>query len=192
MLVKKKSTSGFTLTELIVSIILLGLIILASSSAEIASRQFFNATEEQVAVQDEAKIAMHHMVKYISQGVGSLDSPGYTLYGNNRIRVRIDGRLTGVTDGRYTGAPNDATIEYEFDDSQNVIIFDPNADDFSVGDKENLTLPVIANCHFLVGGSINQIEIQVVARENPSQAESPDNPQITLDSSVVLRAMSCN
>jgi len=188
----KNISSGFTLTELIISILLLGLVILAATSVEISSRRFFHSTEEQVAVQDEAKIAMNHMLKFMSQGIGSLDSPAYTLHHDDLIDIRIDGWLTGVTDGQYTGAPNDGTISYFFDSAQYRIVFDPNADPTVTGDEEILTQPIIQSVDFSVGSAPNQIVIEVIAREDPSQAASADNPQITLNSSAVLSAMSCN
>ncbi|MFH1046019.1 MAG: hypothetical protein V1727_03550 [Candidatus Omnitrophota bacterium] len=188
-----RTGKGFTLTELIISTLLVGLVILSAVSADLTSRQFFKSAEDIIRVQDEAKIAMEHIAKNVSRGIGSLDSPAYTLSGpTNRIRVNIDGLLTGNTNGRFGDAADDGTIEYEFDTVNHRIVFDPNTDDAVVGDKENITTEVIANCSFSASADLNRIDVFIEARRDPTKAASNKNPEVSLSSSVVLRAMSCN
>lgn len=181
---------GFTLAELTVAMLLVGLVILTATSAEFTSRQFFNAAEEKIYVQDEAKVAMLHIANNLRRGIGDITNPGYTLYGpTNRIRVQIDG-LTGAANGVY-GDAVDGEIEYEFDTVNFVVVFDPNADDSVVGDKIDITDDIIVDGSFQTGTSLNEVLVTIVARRDPSRAASLENPEITLTSRIVLRAMSC-
>ena len=86
---------GFTLTEVLIAVALTGLVILAVTSVDLTSRQFFGDMREQTHAQDEVRIAMEHMVKNFVQaheiydfGLASTCSDSYTT------GVRLDPNST--------------------------------------------------------------------------------------------------
>ena len=183
--------NGLSLTELMVAILLLSLITLAATSAELTSRRFYETSRDQIHVQDEVKLAMEHIVRHIQQGTGTSDAPGFRASGGTQLEVDIDGLKTSVYDGQFDGAGvNDGTVRYTYQAANFRIEFDPDTD--VGGNEENLTGDYITDCDFDIGNSPNQVEIHIEARNDPSQAVGPNNPQASLDTSVVLRGMPCN
>ncbi|GAG05673.1 unnamed protein product, partial [marine sediment metagenome] len=63
---------------------------------------------------------------------------------------------------------------------------------YNFGGPNETVAERIAYLNFSIGSSPNQVDVTVTTLYDPSQPESADNPQVTLISSVVLRAMSAN
>ena len=108
-----------TLTELIISISLLGVIILAATTFDTAIRQSFRHTDIQTQLLNELSPAMQQMTKYIMQGIGSVSSSGVDISLDNRIKVRLDlNRTPG-------DCSDDTWVYYRY--QANVINHCPNA-----------------------------------------------------------------
>lgn len=118
---------AFSLTEVLVAITLMGAMIIASTSVDITSRKFFEATKGQSHIQDEIKIAMKHIVKNLILGhevydFGALDGDFFT------IGARLD-PLTTPGD-----SSDDNWIVYQFvsndpdQDNRPTIRYYPDAD----------------------------------------------------------------
>lgn len=209
-LVRKKS---FTLTELLIAMVLTSLVILAVTSVDITSRKFFAAASKEARVQNEAKIAMEHILEHVQLGIGDmsnaqtldtgtppaldnsrgfwiLNSSGHLSSTGSIIHIKRDG-LTGPADGKFVlGDPDDGTIMYAFPGTQPYRIYysGPAA-------PEYITDAVITNCTFETypaDTSPNEVKVTIETLHDPSEAEGPDNPKTTLTSSIVLRAMSIN
>ena len=70
--VEVKKRKGVTLAELLIAVVLLLLVFLAVTSVDIASRDFSILTHRKAEVQNEAKIAMEHMIRNMREGVSSV------------------------------------------------------------------------------------------------------------------------
>lgn len=188
------SKKGSTLTELAIATILMGVIILAVTSVDITSRRFFGAASDESRIQDEAKIAMEHILKNVQLGIGDVTnlgtSEGFTITGGTQIQVKRDG-LNGDADGKFDLTDSaDGFIEYNLQGNRIVYtIYDNN---MAVVSTENLTDPIVTNAGFSVGSVANQVDAIIEILRDPSKPESRENPKTTLTSSAVLRAMSTN
>ena len=183
LLVSKES---FTLTELLIAVVLTGLVILAVSSVDITSRKFFAVANKEARAQNEAKIAMEHIVKHLQLGVGDINNPGFTIApGGSQIDVNID----WDNDGQFTGSPPDRIIRYIYQGNPNYkIVYDP---DIGVAGDEDLTDKRVTNTNF-ERTAPNVVKVTIETLHDPSKVEGPDNPKATLTSSAILRAMSIN
>lgn len=162
---------------------LTGLVVLAVVSVDLTSRRFFQAARGKTYTQDEAKIAMAHIAKNAQLGIGSVNNPGFTIGGGGtQLRINQDIDCNGTLDAgisyTYRGAPN-------FD-----IFYDPNI--AVAGNEETITGPMITSCNFAFGGAPNEVVVTIISRTNPALGPSPQNPETTLTSSIVLRGMSAN
>jgi prepilin-type N-terminal cleavage/methylation domain-containing protein len=221
-----KSQRAFSLTEILIAMILMGLVILAATSVDITSRRFFGTSSSEQRLQDEAKIGLEHMVKYVQQGIGDMTNPGtswsepeddnsrgvYSLsisgtlvapgQPSKRLQVKIDG-LNGPCDGKFDpDDSNDGIVEYEFyREAYNqpaVLRFYPDATVADRDDENNYEIIarniVYNGSSFRIYQSAEQIANLVIVgldlRPDPVQPVSPENPEISLSSRVILRAMS--
>lgn len=183
------SSKGFSLTELLIAIVLMGLVMLTVVSVDITSRRYFKGSSEQAEVFDEAKIIMEHIIRNVQRGIGDIDNPGLAIYdGGIRIRVNLDDDGNGIAD---------RTVEYAYQGNPNYrIVFDSDVsagnptEDFADGRTLSATFSFAKDAS---NNDIpNHLDIEIVARQDPSEEVGPDNPETTLTSSAVLRAMSCN
>ncbi len=189
------SKRGFNLTEILLAISLISLIILVVTSLDITSRRFFGNIGKQTQVQDEAKIAMEHIIKNVQLGVGNMTNAGTigSPPGANNSRgfyILDSGGNLADNGSRIQIKQAGKTVEYRYDSANRRIEYDP---DISVGgDTEFLADKIITNTIFNIGSAPNEIDVAITTRQDPTQAESLNNPETTLTSTVILRAMSCN
>ena len=168
------SKKGSTLTELAIATILMGVIILAVTSVDITSRRFFGAASDESRIQDEAKIAMEHILKNVQLGIGDVTnlgtSEGFTITGGTQIQVKRDG-LNGDADGKFDLTDSaDGFIEYNLQGNRIVYtIYDNN---MAVVSTENLTDPIVTNAGFSVGSVANQVDAIIEILRDPSKPES--------------------
>lgn len=177
------SRDGFTLTEILIAMMLTGLIVLAVVSVDLTSHRFFQAARGKTYAQDEVKIAMAHLAKNIQLGTGSVSNPGFIIGGGGtQLQINQDldcnGTIERSVSYAYRGTPN-------FD-----IFYDPNI--AVAGNEETITGPMIASCNFASGGAPNEVVVTIISRPNPALGPSPQNPETTLTSSIVSRGMSAN
>lgn len=211
-------SKGFSLTEIMIAVTLMTVVIVAVTSVDITSRQFFGSTERQSQIQDEAKFALEHIAKNVQLGIGDmsnpealgspptnsntrgfyiLDSTGDLAASGLRLQVKRDG-FTGPGDGRFDSSDAvDTIIEYEYLPAQDIIRYYPDKDDRNT--YEDIA-KYILDPHELDSGdpyifesSIpNQVDVTIKVLRDPSEPKSLENPETILTSSIVLRAMSCN
>ncbi|MFC1630949.1 PilW family protein [Candidatus Omnitrophota bacterium] len=203
-----KNTSGFTLTELWIAILITGVVILTVTSLDITARRFMQDLRASSRVQDEVKIAMQHMLIRLRQGVGDVTNygmmgaaavPGNTSGGffiadaggnlaasGPQVFYKLDG-LNGDRDGRYDPADSDDALGQFFYLPAQFTIFDS-----LLPAPSNITQPFITNCTFNIGPALNECVITITARADPAQPVGAENPETTLTSSVVLPGMSIN
>jgi prepilin-type N-terminal cleavage/methylation domain-containing protein len=184
------SKRGFTLTEVLIAIFLTGLVVLSATSVDITSRHFFSVINRTSKFQDEAKIAMEHMVRNFVQAheiydFGSLEADPFT------IGVRIDPNITPAN------TSDDTWVIYRFvGGASGEIWYYPNAglapntppwNSFLASSNyeviaTNIYVGSPANPIFTVTN--NRIDISIGAGEE-------QNPDIitNLQTSVVLRSM---
>ena len=180
MLIENKK--GFTLTELLIAVVLTGLIILVVGSVDISSRRFFEAIKEKVQIQAEAAMAMEHIIKNLQLGIGDVDNPGFSISGgNSQILVWQDSNGNGMRDA------GDGSVTYQYDAGQRRIRYQPGSSPW-----ENLTDAIIYDCNFYIDGVANRVSVTIIARSEPTQPAGLDNPETILTSSIALRAMSSN
>ena len=108
---------AFTLTELIISVILIGVVVLGVSSFHLASDAFLRSSETKVEVVNELSFVLQHLHKNIIQASGDLANPG--IVRSNLGVGRIQLRLTHDT-GFGT-----QDVVYVFDTGAHTITFDP-------------------------------------------------------------------
>lgn len=199
------SSKGFTLAELLVAIVLMGIVAMAVVSVDIASRRFFGTSSKESWIQDEGKIAMEHIVRRLQLGVGDLGNPralgenpndaagcsrgfyilnagGNLAASGNRIQIKIDKN----EDGKYVAA-NDKVVEYSYQGTPNykIVYTDPD-----LPGNEDLADGIVQFALFTMGGLDNQVKVTITVLRDPGQAPSLENPATTLTSDIILRAMS--
>ena len=203
MMCRKK---GLTLVEILIAITLTGLIILAVTSVDITSRRFLGTASKESWIQDEAKIAMEHIVKNIQLGVGDMsnastavgsspeadDTRGVLILdetgklvasgsGGSQIQIKKDEDGNGRFD-----AGSDPIITYSYDSGNQRIVYT-----HPVTGSENLADGIVYSAIFEYDENIpNQVIVTITVRKDPTRDPSLENPETTLTSSIVLRAMS--
>ena len=202
------SRKGFTLTEVLIAIVLMGLVILAVTSVDITSRRFFGTSSKESWIQDEAKIAAEHMVKNIQLGVGDMSNPSTPvgsppLADDSRGFLILDsagnlvasglpgGSQIQVKQDRDNDGTVDRTIEYNYDSGNYKIVYDEDVAD-PTNPTEDFAEGIVESAIFSFDSNTpNQVDVIITVRRDPTQEKSLDNPETTLTSSIVLRAMSC-
>lgn len=213
---------GFTLIELLIAVSLVGVIILAIVGVDLASRKFVNSADFAARAQNDISPALEHMVKNISRGVGnSVNLPigGYTdnrgiriWVGNDdpainpgqrdhMIAYRHEGtslRYCNSAPGSVIALPNpgvisDTTCPGGWEELANKLLFTTNP--LGVVDLDPPPDPLWGLIIIWPGGSPSSnslVDITLRARQNPAAAESPDNPQVELTTTVAMRGVSAN
>lgn len=198
------SKKAFSLMEILIALVLMGLVILAVVSVDITSRRFFGTSKTESWIQDEAKIAMEHIVRHVQRGIGDMtnsevadgtSSPSltntrgfYILDANenlatsgNRIQVKLDTNINGRFD-----VGTDEIIEYNYDPAPYTLIYIDGS-----GISENLADGIVSEAIFSFDSDTpNQVDVELTVRQHPELEASLDNPDTTLTSSIILRAMS--
>jgi len=195
---KFRLNKSLTLLELLIALSLFFVIVLAFTSIQYFIRFHLVTSERQSLLQNEISFALEHMAKFVSQGVGPL--PLETVGGNppNGFRVRVDRNLTRTppqfptpanTDDdnwisyRLIGAPlrltcSCATISASSPSCANFI-----GDDLSF----HIPTPPAAGFNINITGNGSMIEVALVARWQPNNGVSLDNPQVVMKTLIYAR-----
>ncbi len=199
---------SLTLIELLIAIVLLSVIILAISSIDLFTRFHTISADRRVKLQNEISYALDHMAKEITLTIGNRaiaakDPVDLTpISGDAAIRVFIDlGLTSGPGDGlgdRQSPTQGDRWIAYRFTGAAG-----NSADRFQIWYYANCVGP---NCN--QPGSIgpeviarniadfnrsvidNVVEVAVTARWQPTQAASPDNPEVVMRTKIKMPSVS--
>ena len=106
--------AGFTLVELMIAVSLVGMIMLALSAVDMASRKFLKTSDYEAKVQNNISPVLEMIVKDISLASGQKSNPGINLVSSSQIRARVD-RMYLPTPKTYS---DDTWIEYNFASNQ--------------------------------------------------------------------------
>ncbi len=111
----KKSLS---LLEVVLAMVMLGMIVLAATSLDVASVEFFKSSNRKVEVINEVSLVMNHVEKSAISAHGWINNPGFGIMsGGDGIWFRLDGsRPPSPSD--YT---DDDYVFYRFDSGTNQI-----------------------------------------------------------------------
>jgi len=176
-----------TLVELICAMALMGVIIFAATSMDIAARRFFRSSEAEAQAVNEASYVMEHIQNNLSLAHGWLDAAGnYTgvdpepvFNGSTFLEVRIDDNHTPAD------ASDDDLIRYQRN-GNNV--------EFLVGGVIQETLS--DNITFLEFDSdVNTSVVRVTIRaiyDTSRAVDTMTNPEVLLISNVFLGQHSVN
>ena len=146
-------------------------------------------------------------------GVPSNESRGFLVLnaaGNridttdsNDLGTQLWVKIDENEDGQFTTVPPDRVLLYSYDVGNKQINFDPDISDVVItGEEEVLALGIVQEAIFSpvtigVPGNedpdfANQVNVTITVRVKPNKAIALDNPETTLTSSIILRAMSTN
>jgi Tfp pilus assembly protein PilE len=187
----KNTRNALTLVELLISVSLLSLIVLATFSLDGVSRKFMGSSQRISVVNAELMTAMTHIEKFVSQAVG--------INGT-------DCDLAGQPDGCYPSVINGGTaqpiLSFRLDTMASTP--DDSSDDraswYSAGLTSALgwnlrykfgpaSISTLSNrmvaCTFTVNKPINALVVSLTARFDPNKLQnSRDNPQVTINSTI--------
>lgn len=74
-MVRDSSLTGFTLVELVIGMVLMGVIVLAVFSFEVVSKEFFRSAERKSVVSDDSSFVLDHIQKTVWLGGGDSLNP---------------------------------------------------------------------------------------------------------------------
>lgn len=171
------SKRGFTLVEVLVAISLIMLVLLAGGSIDIVGGRALALSRRRARVQDEAMLAMDHMVRNIrlANWIDPTSGTGFA-------QVMVD------DDNSPANLADDTTITYNL--SVNQILFS----DSDAGITDEVIAKDITNLDFDI---VNQpvqpvfLTIDITAAHDPSTYDpssvDPNNPGATLHAGVTMR-----
>ncbi|MBU1121364.1 MAG: prepilin-type N-terminal cleavage/methylation domain-containing protein [Candidatus Omnitrophota bacterium] len=136
----KHTKDAFTLMELIIGMVLMGIIILAVFSFEIVSREIFRSSERKSIVSDEAAFVLDHIQKYVWDGEGGGANPDALS-----IIVGVDQILCVRNTTNWLG-------NYTFDFTNHQVVFKKGGVDYPLTQR-------------LYNDAANPFEIDVVGQD---------------------------
>ncbi len=136
----QSSLTGITLLELILSMVLLSIIILAASSIDIATKTFFNSSSRKTSALNSASLSLETIQKYVLQSHGWIDDKGFDDSSNDRLWIRIDNE-SNPTPGTFS---DDIWVRYLYNSNNHELRFCDNCGSGS-GTAPNLH-PAACNC----------------------------------------------
>ena len=179
---------SLTLVELIISIALLGMIILAASTFEYSSLNFFQSSNRKVAVLNDLALIEEHIAKYTSLATGDYYHPGIVVSGSgSNVKIRVD-LSTPPTPDKYA---DDTWVRYGYDSSSHMISFCSKwSGNVSTGrcilTPQVLTKRVIIAPLFTQPAAPNQLTLSnLTLRYNPVKSlDSEKNPEVSMSKPV--------
>jgi len=195
---------GVTLLELITTIALLSIVVLAVSNLDLFSHSRVITSDRRAKLQNEISYALEHMTKEISRAVGNraivYPNPNHNpinndaMSGDPAIRAYIDSNATGGPgDGRW-GTDGDHWIAYWFHNDTT------NPEDYHILYCANCTDgSVCSGCSWeIIGRRIkefaptdnnqaNYMNVSITARWQPVEENATvDNPEVTLRTRIKM------
>jgi len=197
-----KRSFAFTLLELLIAVGLVGLVVIGLATVERFSLHNVLSSNKRAKVQNELSYALEHMSKYVQLGIGDVFNPPLEQIVNGfRVRVDFNNPRTphDLDDDNWVSYTLDTnTLSVEAEGS---LPADPSPvfhdEELSTRVLEGVTyaqMPVNPLSGFYVNFSDNHtsVEVGLAGRFFPGQAESVDNPQVTMKTSLSVRASSAN
>jgi len=190
----KKNSSGLTLIELLLTVILIGVLVLALASIQRFAFHNVIASERRAKLQNEAYLILEYMTKDVMQGVGDINNPAIQVY-TNGFAVR-----------RWASAVNTAHTNfalYRYNITNHAVQYCPQEESFpshadirnndcGKSTWEDLSRKV-TTASFIAGNNNTTLAINLILQHNVSSALiNEDNPQVNLTSLVAIPAASGN
>ena len=185
------SLRGVTLIELMVSVSLLWIVVIAVAGIDLASRRSLISANRRARVQDEARFAMEHMVRNIRLGNEISPTSGTNL---TNVRVRINRDVNGNPLNSPADTSDDTWVRYDFDSTNYRILYVPPTlteptspgDEVLAKDITNLDFDILNQPVQPVFLTIDLTAAYVPSAYDPSSVD-PNNPGATLHGGVNLR-----
>jgi len=202
-----KQIRGLTLIELVIAITLMSLLVLSYYSIYFFSSYHTISAINRTRIQNEVTIALEHMTKEISYGIGDVNQPQPTveivnIAGDRAIKVWIDGNpfetVPVAPNGKRDTYPDDHQIAYRFTGASGAaanryqIWYYANCIGSNCNQPGNVGPEIIAR-HiqaFTRQALDNYLDIVITARWQPEQAASLDNPEITMHTKIKMPSVS--
>jgi prepilin-type N-terminal cleavage/methylation domain-containing protein len=202
-----KQIRGLTLIELVIAITLMSLLVLSYYSIYFFSSYHTISAINRTRIQNEVTIALEHMTKEISYGIGDFNQPVVEIVniaGDRAIKVWIDGNPYSspvvAPDGRRDSYPDDHQIAYRFTGAGGAaansyqIWYYANCVGPNCNQPGNIGPEVVARhiSSFTRNIMDNYLNIVIVARWKPNQDASVDNPEVTMRTQIKMPSVSTN
>ncbi len=181
-----------TLPELMIAISLLGMIVAMPVAFELFTRVQLKTTERRVGLINEAMYGVEYIAKVAKEGIGSFVNPGVQP-------VTVGGTTIGVW------IRQDANGNYQPDDNVGTIFVIQN-NSLLMRTKVPYPPPPLSGLTTLINGKINDtnsqlipissngvnngIRIKFTLKENPTQPSSLQNPQVILQTDIIINSNS--
>ncbi len=194
---------AFTLVELLIAIVLLGIIVLSISSIEVFSRNQLFSADIRAKIQNEGSFLLEHMTKYIGRTIGNADTnPNKLIYTHDSadtktktVAVFIDANGNGKRDS------NDHWIAYEFFVDNYTLKFCYDAGNEATvpncpytactGTWEILSTKIRRFDRELRTESKNVLDVSIVGSNAPTEVRNDQkNPDIRMETSIIMSAVS--
>lgn len=177
---------SLTLIELLLAVCIFAVIVIGLSSIGIFSQYYVISSDRRAKLQNDVSSALEHMNKNVLQGIGNANEPPLEKI-TNGFRVRRDLNAPPTP----ADLTDDTWISYTL--SGNTLSCDLNSETLStfiISGVVNGQLPSEPTSGFYIDLTDNDtsIEIGLVARFQPANPVSIDNPQIAMKSRSYTRS----
>ncbi len=191
---------SITLTELIIAIVLLGTVFLVATTFNLASYNFYYSTDKFVQTQLAISPAMEQIVKEALRATGDVTSTTsasgfFPAAGGSEIHIRRDYNAAGAPNNTPSDYLDDIWAGFRLNGNNLEYCSDcvrPNALGACNSSWESMASNRITA--FNVTPNFTdpncRVDIQITGRYNPSQPSDPDNPEVTLMTSLCPRSLS--
>ncbi len=179
-----KHKKGITLLELLIAIGLLAMVVLALSSIDLFSRYHLFDSDRRARLQNEVSYALEHMTQQVSRAVGNMAIQSQIPINTTATSISI------LTDSNGDGQ-GDLWIAYRF--VTNNLSYCPNC---TIGGASctscpsNSTIAQKITAFNATNTTDNYVNVNIIGRWEPAQAESVDNPQVNMSASIKMPSVS--
>jgi len=190
------SRKSITLIELLIAMVLLAVIILAINNVNVFSRYHFISTDRRAKIQNDASRCLEHITKYASQAIGNEAVFGGTsaVYaGTNVLSFFMDVNANGLRDT----AGEDYWVGYRLNNSTYQFGYCSHCSDYSCSTCSS-AVEYLANdiTVFSATNNGNYVNADITACWNPAgtiaACNTPDNPSVTMNTSIHLPSVATN
>jgi len=190
MLNQNKSLS---LMELIIALALMGLIILGINSINIFSLNHLLTADRRAKVQNEVSYVLECMTKEISRAIGNsancpTNCPVSVL--NMGTDIVLSARIDANKNGQSDSYPIDYDIVYWFDNTAHTIDYCNNSSGAGNVQCTETLSQTITSFNPTYNKANNYVGVAITGRWDPNQAVSPDNPEVSMSTSLNMPSVS--
>jgi Tfp pilus assembly protein PilV len=187
------SRKSITLIELLIAIVLLAMVILGVNNVNVFSRYHLISTDRRTKIQNDASRCLEHMTKNASQAIGNEAVFGGTtaIYATTNV-FSFFADANG--DGLRGTAGEDYWAGYRLNTSTHQLGYCSHCSDYSCS---SCSFEYLANniTAFSAANQGNYVNANITTCWNPASpatCNTPDNPSITMDTSIHLPSVSTN